>query len=61
MKNQMSHREGCIKGGIRGETSPRNGNGTHQTHVDLECVKWDEDGALAGGIDSTVGAMLIKT
>lgn len=34
---------------------------THQTHVDLACVKGDEDRALAGGIDSTVGAMLIKT
>lgn len=60
MKNQKSHRESRIKGGIREEMSLRDVNATHQTHVDLACVKGDEGRALDGGIDSTVGAMLIK-
>lgn len=49
------------KEGIRGETSLRDLSATHQTHVDLACVEGDEGWALDGGIDSTMGAMLIKT
>lgn len=61
MKNQKSYRASRIKVGIREEMSLRDVNATHQTHVDLACVKGDGGRALDGGIDSTVGAMLIKT
>lgn len=42
--------------------SLRDVHATHQTHVDLACVTGSEgDGAVDGGTDSAVGAMLIKT
>lgn len=61
MAGQWRITDSRIKGGIRGETSLRDLSATHQTHVDLACVEGDEGWALDGGIDGTMGAMLIKT